>query len=366
MLCFTYLDVMPDFVDFLLTFGFQARAQDFFFSGFRQRSHLRSAQGGFDVPELGWSGRDMQMCYNLKSVERSDTNRWSVRNCAVHHSFDLKNVRTTWLVVKGDRLMKDRIESSTSERGSPEMSSLQTLDRAFAATLATHLVFCNWSAENWRWYINDLEERFQDTTRRTLSAPVVQLSYGADTSGFTSPTRTQTQKTDKSLLSMFARTETQLTSNIPKTTEKHQHPATQIYTAPATGLMQQSPSELRKNVTPTAMEQSRSEHYDQKDFSFANLRKTHQIEEKANEVALILRLNVKVICQLAQHYRAIIQKKDFPTHLAEECEDDIYDFELRINSIENDLHLQVLRIETLLRLIVDRKNMVGLSAVSPN
>ena len=76
---------------------------------------------------------------------------WSIRPCAIHHGFDVTNVRSNWTVVKGDQLIEKRIISATNGRGPTEFSSYETIDSAFAASLSTHLIMFDWSAENWRW-----------------------------------------------------------------------------------------------------------------------------------------------------------------------------------------------------------------------
>jgi hypothetical protein len=43
MLCFTYFRVMPEFVDFLFSFGYQSHAQDPYFSSFRQRTCISNS-----------------------------------------------------------------------------------------------------------------------------------------------------------------------------------------------------------------------------------------------------------------------------------------------------------------------------------
>ena len=70
-LVFTYHQVLPSFLDFLFPFGNQQYAQDFHFSGFKYEDRFSDADSGLRIPELGWSGRDFQFCYNLKSKEPS-------------------------------------------------------------------------------------------------------------------------------------------------------------------------------------------------------------------------------------------------------------------------------------------------------
>ena len=362
MLCFTHFQVMPEFVDFLFPFGFRSYAQDFYFSGFRQRTQL-AEHGRNAAPNAKPIDKRFQICFNLKSVEPSDSDDWSIRHCAVHHSFDLKEVRTSWIILKGDELMKRRIESATSDRGPHQPSDFNSLSGAFKASLETHMIFCDWSAENWRWYINSLEDKFQAMTRRTFSAPVhVPFLLTAATDQFDFKPRTNT---DTSKISMFSRALTQMTEKAsPRTAIKHQKSAPQTNENPETRISQPLPPDEDDDEESDDEPQSPRRPNEVKvedetrDFSFSKLRKVHQVAEKANEAVLVLRQNIIVLTQLRQYYRSISRRKDFPRDLAKSCKDAIDEFELRIDGVEHDMQTQILRLETLLRLLEDRKTLV--------
>ena len=359
MLCFTYFQVMPEFVDFLFPFGFQEFPKDFFFSGFRQRTQLAERQLDFSCsrPTIA----EIQLCYNLKSVEPSDSDEWSIRHCAVYHSFDMKEVRASWIIVKGDKLMKKRIESLARQRGSREASSFQLTNRAFEASLETHLVFCDWSAESWRWYINSLEDKFQNLTRKTLSAPVrVPTSPSGDTDGFTMNPRTNTQRTDKSIFSFFSEAGKTEKGSLSQIVEQPV-PSPQTYTNPSTGVSQPLPPDETDDDEPETMlkpTHSKTEDQDQ-NFSFSKYRKVHFIAEKANEAVLVLKQNSNVLTQLKKYYRSISRINDFPKNLGNNCDSAVASFELRIEGLENDIQTQLLRLETLMRLLEDRKALVN-------
>ena len=361
MLCFTHFQVMPEFIDFFFPFGFQSYAQDFYFSGFRQRTQLAEHRRNA-TPNARPIDKRFQTCYNLKSVEPSDSHSWSIRHCAVYHSFAIKEVRTTWIIVKGDELMKRRIESATSDRGPHEPSDFKSMSGAFKTSLETHLIFCDWSAENWRWYINFLEDTFQSMTRGAFSAPVyVPLLPAAATDQFTLKPRTNTQ------FSMFSRTPTHMTEKGSlKPAMKHRIPAPRTYENPETGISQPLPpdedddSDDGDNDEPESPLKTNDVKIEEenRDFSFGKLRKVHKIAEKAHEAVLVLKQNILVLAQLKQYYRSVSGRQDFPKDLAESCKDAIDDFELRIDGLENDMQTQILRLETLLRLLEDRKTLV--------
>ena len=356
---------MPEFVDFLFPFGYQPHAQDPFFSSFRQRTCLSNSTQTFNIPELAWSGSEIQVCYNLISAERSgsDLDDWSIRHCAVHHTLDLKNVRANWIVIKGNDVMKDRVEQAT--RGRSRLSSYETLDRAFAASLTAHLIFCDWAAEQWRWYINDLEDRFQNTSKRALTAPVTLPSSPVTVEDeFQMWPRTDTQKTNGSIATRISRTQTMLAEIISIATPKLKSPVQRTYTDPDSGLSQPLPPHITVGNGPISAPQPSQplqptfENSEEHDFSFAKVQKIQHIEEKAHEAVLILKLNTSIIRQLTQYYNSIIKSKCFPQELIQSCQDDLEQFELRANGILNDVQMQILRLETLLSLLRDRKALV--------
>ena len=366
MLCFTHFQVMPEFVDFLFPFGFRSYAEDFYFSGFRQRTYL-TEQWRHSASSAEPVDQRFQICYNLKSVEPSDPDDWSIRHCAVHHSFDLKEVSQKWIIVKGDELMKRRIESATSDRGPHEPSDFKSVSGAFKTSLEMHLIFCDWSAEQWRWYINVLEDRFQSMTRRTLSGPVhVPFLPAATTDRLTLKPRTNTQRTETSKFSVFSRAPTGATGKESlKPATPHRKSAPHTHENPDTGITQPLPpddddeDDVDDNELEGPLKQDDIKGEDEnRDFSFGKLRKVHKIAEDANEAVLVLKQNTLILTQLRQYYISISRRKGFPKDLGRSCKDAIDDFRLRIEGLENDMQSQILRLETLLRLLEDRKTLV--------
>ncbi|KAL8718574.1 MAG: hypothetical protein Q9225_004304 [Loekoesia sp. 1 TL-2023] len=348
---------MPEFVDFLFTFGEQHHAEDFYVSGFRQRNHL--ANPPYNGPPNGDERKRLEICYSLKSVEPSDTDEWSIRHCAVHHMFDLTEIRASWILVKGDDLMKRRIESVTGNTSSHGASKYQNMDQAFEASFKTHLIFCDWSTEHWRWYINWLEEKFRIMTEMVFSAPINNVN-------FEMRSRTNTPMTEeKSKTSIFSRTKTQLTDKWSlNPTVMHQVSSPRTYTNPETGISQPLPPDEDENDDEFDLPKKTPEPNDNnsdnenREFSFGKLRKTHEITKKANEAMLVLKQNLLVLCQLKDYYMTISKRKAFPADIAENCKDAIDDFGLRIEGLKNDMQTQILRLETLLNLVEDRKTLV--------
>lgn len=337
----SYHQVMPAFLDFLFPFGRQEYPQDFHFSGFRHRSHLREVDRGLQIPELGRSGKDLQLCYSLKSVESSKSQEewpWSIRQTAIYHSFDFESGRTVWIIVKGNRLMRNRIKQAT---GPNKRSCLfDTPSRAFSAALSAHLVYCDWSAENWRWYINFLEEQLQTSTRHMLRTSVDRPP--SPPSAPEMPKRVNT-------MPLVKRQWTNLSSDIKAPLDKIRRAVTfkqQEKTLPS----------LEKPQTTSANTPHRR--IDQQNFQFSDLQNTQHIEEKANETLLILRMNKKILTELKEYYYSIFGSQHRPEYLKADCEGDISSFKDRVASVINDLQMQESRLEALLQLLADRKALL--------
>jgi hypothetical protein len=342
----TYHQVMPSFLDFILSFGRHQHAQDFHFGGFRHESCLADATRGLNVPELGRSGRRIQLCYSFRSVEHSSRQAqwpWSVRQTAAYHSFDLESGQSTWIMVKGDRLMKERFTSATKSPYLGDLRSFGSLQSSLCSALATHLVLVDWSAENWRWFINFLEEQVQAITRRTVD---VVVSKPVDPISAISPLAPSPQgffpNKQRSRTFTFGRKNTHMQQNTP-------------LPMPAVQGVPSGPPEPPERPPEPIEEKGEDGH---EGFSFGDLQRIQFIEEQANETLLVLKTNTNVLTELQQFYWSFIQSDDCPRDIKQDCRDGFARFESRIASVKHDLQMQQSRVETLLRLLADRKTLV--------
>ncbi|KAF4630836.1 hypothetical protein G7Y89_g7300 [Cudoniella acicularis] len=161
----TYHQVMPAYLDFMFVFGSQSDPRDLRFSSFRQQTILEDPPRLVAIPELGRSGRQFQLCYNLKGVTMKSKNakneklsEWSIRQAAIHHQFDVVYGTTLWIVTKGRLDLQQRFKRLTGRDGRAEDMSFGNVCECFRSSLAAHLMYCYWSTEDWRWYICWLEE----------------------------------------------------------------------------------------------------------------------------------------------------------------------------------------------------------------
>ena len=368
MLCLllTYHQIIPDFLDLVFPFGKQSRPQNFHHTAFRQQTRLTKATQGLRIPELGWSGSDFQVCFNLKSVEYSESQRdrpWSIRHCAIAHTFDVETGRATWIVMKGNKEVQKRMIRATSQSGSAGLRRLDTVDRSFAASLVIYKMLCEWLIEDWRWYINFLEDKHQDISRRTIvnEVDLPPPSPRKDTGEIERPQRVQTGQSEKSLFSKFSRKRTTTMETMASIKEKAQATVNPIIIHQGTDLSQPLPPGVNADGEDLPGEDTvEYDGYGQQLFSFRDLRDLHFIDTKAGEVALVIKHVSNILQQILRYYQTLFKLEDFPRAISTKCKEDMIYFEMHMKEAEMELQLQASRIETLQNSVSDCRVLVSL------
>jgi hypothetical protein len=169
---FTHHHVMPQYLQFISVFGVISEpndmafgGRDLRFSGFQVQN--AACRNMIAAPDLGRSEKRFQMCYNLKNVAQKSKDSWSIRQAAFHHQFDIKTGNALWISTKGGlEDIKKRVESLTGSSGKLEDRSYGDVFECFRSSLAVHLMYCHWSTEGWRWYIEHLERRIEQEVSR--------------------------------------------------------------------------------------------------------------------------------------------------------------------------------------------------------
>ena len=106
-----------------------------------------------------------------RSFHRQDW-PFSIRNCAIRHSFDIEHGRATCIIVKADKSVKQRIESALKYQNTEVWTDPISPAEAFGAVHIIHLIICQWPCENWRWYIRFLEEKLQGLTKGAIMTQI--------------------------------------------------------------------------------------------------------------------------------------------------------------------------------------------------
>jgi len=307
------------------------------------------------------------MCYTLKSVEPSEYNPstpWSIRQTAVYHSLDVETGKAFWVIVKGDELMKERIEDAAELPPARNTLGGQGQEGiTFTEALSTHMILCDWSGEHWRWYISYLEEAVREQTGSALAAmveplvrPTPEKASKAVTWNASSEKRSlRSSNTFKSISSirsssLFKGRSLSLSSDTSRSVSKPVRSNSILKPSAANT----PPPPQRSN---TLQSQSSTMPSPAK-FSFADLQRLQLFEDRANEVLLILGSNINVLSALNEHYQSVTKSQHFPEELIRKCENEVERFAKRTLSVIDDLRMHQSRTTTLLRLLADRKSLV--------
>lgn len=356
----TYHQVMPEFLEFIFPFGWQEYQEDFHFTGFRGETRLLGPERGLNIGMLERSGQDFRVCYALKSVENSSDEGWpwSIRQTATYHSFEADTGKMFWILVKGNELMKDRIQDAT-ESAEPKRYQTRSTGSAFAATLETHLVVCDWALEKWRWYLNFLEKRLEDLTRHSLAisitkAPTTIAPRDIEKSR---PSATKQRKcTWKSVLHVALATPP---PNPPPLPGSSMH-ALHSDPLPLLGRHPSPPSPPSPSDTTWKLAQPVQPPSGETELSFHDLQEIQSMEDKLNMTVQVLISNTKILQELKDFYENLMELPEFPNEIKTTCHRDMARFSERIINMMKDLQMHKSRADTLLRLLADRKTLVCL------
>jgi hypothetical protein len=149
---------MPSFLDFVFTFRNTENPLSTAMFRFEDRTETPSR---------------LQHAFNIMAPEkeRPESSNWFIRQTAVYHSFNVTQGKSLWIIVKGNRVIRDRITSS-----SPSASNKTQKQQQFEFALQTHLLILEWCTENWALYLDDLEERARKHAAAIKLAPVETLA----------------------------------------------------------------------------------------------------------------------------------------------------------------------------------------------
>jgi hypothetical protein len=156
----THLEAMPAFLDHVFTF--RRREKPHFQADFSFEDSLSSSYPRCPIKELGRSGMQIQHSFNLVGIE-SDTKQtipWLIRQTAVHFSFDVVGGQASWIVLKANGVIRERLEKDIKNDSSNRPPhDLSTPRGSFLLAMRTHLLLLDWGTENWSKYIDYLENR---------------------------------------------------------------------------------------------------------------------------------------------------------------------------------------------------------------
>lgn len=305
----SFHQVMPDYLDFILVFGLQSHHRDLGFCSFREKTNLKSPREVCRIDSLARSGRQYQICYNLKGVTCTSrdpmdpVSQYSIRQAAIYHRFDIVGGNTVWIVTKGRRDVYDRFKELTGKTARPEDRSFQTPEECFRSSLSAHLLFCHWATEDWRGYVKWLDNVIDDK----VGCPSL-------------PPRS-THIRPSFLVPWYLRKQTNLCMQtrmavLGPVGKGHHH---RLYT----------PGDVQELL---------------------------QWGEKVTETITVLEYNADIMDSLRNFYTGLSRNKDCGPAVA--CSDDVDIFSNNIGNMIHDFKLQIFRAKALAKLLTDRTELV--------
>lgn len=159
---FSYHQITHHYVELITVFGRQHKARHVQFSSFAGSKTI-SRNVEQSLPRIQRSGNSIQLSFNLKSVaEVTVPNKeWSVRQAAIYHRFDLDEGKATWVFTQGHTDIRDRVTMMLAEQASDRTQAFSDGADCFKQSLKTCIMLCEWSAERWRQYVQELEDELE-------------------------------------------------------------------------------------------------------------------------------------------------------------------------------------------------------------
>ncbi|KAI2466238.1 hypothetical protein F4781DRAFT_424218 [Annulohypoxylon bovei var. microspora] len=356
----TYYQVMPCFLDFILTFNL--RGGPVAHASFRHENYLEKNSPELSLPELKRSGIQIQHAFNLLSVERAshpdEKNQWPLRQIALYHSFDVTNGRSLWIVLKGNQLMARRIFSATKNHRHLKAADITSPESSFIAALQVQMIMVEWCSESWAEYIDHLEAEIALTSVEGKAAPVEKMTSATEIELMHSPRTTNTwgSQAGSSLTSPKRRTFPRSSSDLLAIIRR------------VSGLESGVPTTLEdevneKDVEATAGLVEREDEGDklsdlEKDFSFQKFQRLSLLGQDIDQALVVIEQNKGVLKAMEEHYRSVVESYGFATNMKRDlCDSDITNFLTKMRSIERDLDIHYSRLQTLSRALENDKTL---------
>ncbi|KPI38055.1 uncharacterized protein AB675_1061 [Cyphellophora attinorum] len=348
----TFYQVLPAFLDFLFAFGEKVHDLDFHSGGFRDDTRVGPGLARERLEALGRSGRDTQLCYNLKTFEAKPGLRWpwSSRQAAIFHSFDAEHGQASWIVIKANNALRDRLKELSISSLAKDHETYTNISKQFAFTLACHLVVIEWCGENWRKYLSDIEHLILPFRRRAVVDKVPKF-VPEDISGQQEGQNIAMlpQQPRRDTLRQFAlgsRNSTSLAAAAQTNAMPSPNPQlTGPVPIAATDLPREPP-----NLPPgydAKVSSGTTTEDDQRTSQIHDLQDAQALENKVTEARLVLSSNISVLNQITAYYHDLSSCPDLPRSLQSIIQREVGRFVRRVSAVQGDLELHLARIENM-------------------
>ena len=386
----TFHQVDPHFLGYMASFGETERPLDYSMTGFHASDTLHIPDDEvLKISRLGRSGKDIQMSYILRSVERSESYEqdlkdkkwpWKIRQMAVHHTFDVKTGRAFWMTVKANDLLQNRIKESPSLfppiSTEPANSAMQ-----FSSMLETQLIFLMWVDENWRHYINYMDEEIHDIMVKAKTAQIEDAEeseeYPRAIVSQMSQRGTMTKQTkgnggaDSGVTSLLGVIRRLFWASERLVCFNH---ATKIGRSMGVAGRDQGPGKLENGhlIRPWDAEKPRpyrdqtANHAKQlrnlsvlATFTFGELQRLFYVSERLEEMRLIVSLDKQALRDIREYYDGLMTREDMCDDIKRKCRYQMARFSRKVGEIEKNLEVRKTQVESLICWLKEGKSLVS-------
>uniref|UniRef100_A0A8H7K6S0 CorA-like transporter domain-containing protein n=1 Tax=Bionectria ochroleuca TaxID=29856 RepID=A0A8H7K6S0_BIOOC len=360
--CFlcTYLQVSPEYADTLLSFGEPSGdIVEFHQPSSYQEYFITPVAGTFlKTPELGRSGWELRNIYKLSAMEFS-ADGYFMRQQAVHHSFDFATGKALFIITKANHnAIQGQIEA-IGKGAVPESTA-----RSFLDSLETQLISFTWCADGWREYIGVLEPKIRQISRRMHNISIssedehVNFNHGGQSASSANPDspkeihngtgqRLRSLKCISSILSdkfRWINSKKRLGTSSTIVVEPKK-------TKAASERLQENTETIQNSTKRIKILE---------EFPFSGLQKLASARQNLEEIKLVMALNIGVLVDVREFYKHLFEAAEFPPGIKECHATELQTFLRRIQCSEKKLSTQCQRVDALIHITNDGKNLVCL------
>lgn len=265
-------------------------------------------------------------------------------------TFAIITGRCTWLVVKGNELMKEKIGEAIQHL---PCSSQRSGSEALIHSLQIHAWISTWSVEGWSRYLDYIDEDLHKLSGRAIQEPVKLMSYQVPT---------QKGSPDRHAVKAQSR---HTAWNLGWV---HRLLRVQGSSAPSPRVYLQKNAHIREDdkmiEAPTPQVPADDLVYDASGptFDFENLQLLQKVEEEIYSAVSVIKGNMKVLSKIRAYYSNIPMLGGIPQAIAtsKPLAERLTAFEEKLQGFESKLAMHQTRGNALLKLATDRKHLVSL------
>jgi hypothetical protein len=209
------------------------------------------------------------------------------------------------------------------------------------------MIAFDWCQEQWRWYINFLEQEIQSLTRKALLIDLEGSASTIDTNQMVAVGSLSEPSSTKRGMVMISRDK-----DTKNRWRLQPHPA---------GLSLNSfrSRHIRSESLKSESQESVDTIIEDEDFSFEDLQALQSLEEKVHEAILIIDSNISTLSEAKHFYQETFALEEFSKNLYNDCAGTIKRFEKTVDNIIKDLTREQAKVRCLSSLLTDRKTLVS-------